>query len=140
MLIDHPRVTRSIMYVTTESATVASPARPRLCVALCEPDAPLKRLFCEWLTGAGLEPVPCSGSAHGAPALVVADVPTPRVDAAARIAALRARFPGARVLAISGYFITSGATAAAARELGADALLAKPFPRKAFTAAVAALL
>jgi DNA-binding response OmpR family regulator len=43
------------------------------------------------------------------------------------------------VLAISGYFIASGATAAA-RELGADALLAKPFSRAIFIEAVSALV
>ena len=127
------------MCVTTESATVAPPAAPRLRVVLCEPDAPPKWLLAEWLTGAGLEPVPCGARAHGTVALVVADVQTPRADGAARMAALRERFPGARVLAISGYFITSGAPAVA-RELGADALLAKPFSRAAFTAAVAALV
>ena len=103
------------MDVTTESLVVASPAAPRLRVVLCEADPPLRRLISEWLIGAGLEPVPCSGSAQGAAALVVADVQRPRVDGAARIAALRASFPGAQVLAISGYFITSGATAAARR-------------------------
>jgi DNA-binding response OmpR family regulator len=127
------------MSISTEPVGVPTQAGPGRRVALCEPDAPLTRLLSEWLCGAGFEPVPCAASAHGDVALVVADVRTPRLGGSACIAALRARFPGARVLAISGYFITSGASAAA-REIGADALLAKPFSRAAFMAAVTALL
>src|SRR5437764_13995034 len=85
-------------------------------VALCEPDASLARLLAEWLRGAGFEPVEDAAGAQGDVALVVADVQTPRVDGATRIAALRRRFSGARVLGISGYF-TASCSAAAAREL-----------------------
>jgi DNA-binding response OmpR family regulator len=123
----------------SEPVGVPAQTLSRRRVALCEPDASLSRLLAEWLGGAGFEPVTGSRCEDGDVALVVADVQTPRVDGAARIAALRARFPGARVLAISGYFITSGATAAA-RELGADALLAKPFARATFLETVSALV
>jgi DNA-binding response OmpR family regulator len=132
-------VTPFIMSLSTEP--VGAPAQTVLQrpVALCEPDAPLSRLLSEWLCSAGFEPVPCTACSRGDVALVVADVQTPRVDGATRVAALRRSFPGARVLAISGYFIASGATAAA-RELGADALLAKPFSRAIFIEAVSALV
>jgi DNA-binding response OmpR family regulator len=139
MPIDNHRLTLSIMSTSTDPVGVPAQAAPGRRVVLCEPDAPLTQLLSEWLCGAGFEPVPCAASAHGDVALVVADVQTPRLDGSARVAALRARFPGASVLAISGYFITSGASAAA-REIEADALLAKPFSRAAFTAAVAALV
>lgn len=126
------------MSLFTEPAGVAAQTVARRPVALCEPDALLLRLLCEWLCSAGFEPVPCTACSRGDVALVVADVRTPRVDGASRVAALRQSFPGARVLAISGYFIASGATAVAC-ELGADALLAKPFSRAAFVEAVSAL-
>jgi DNA-binding response OmpR family regulator len=111
-------------------------------VALCEPDALLRALLGEWLRRAGFEPVRCT---RGSPApdvvLVVADVPAPRQDGVACIAALRRSFPQARVLAISGQFTFGmhGVTTAAA-ELGADAVLAKPFAAKPFIDAVQAAL
>src|SRR5438876_9115991 len=82
----------------------ADPQRPR--VSLCEPDALFRTLLGEWLQRAGYEAVRCEAgvSAKGA-VLVVADVPAPRHDGAASIAALRQRFPGAKVLAISGQFM-----------------------------------
>jgi DNA-binding response OmpR family regulator len=110
--------------------------RPR--VALCEPDALLHALLAEWLRRAGFEPVRCT---PGAPAqdvvLVVADVPAPRQGGGTCIAALRHSFPHARVLAVSAQFTLGmhGATTAAV-ELGADAVLAKPFAAKVFIDAV----
>ena len=110
-------------------------------VALCEPDASLRMLLSEWLQRAKLEPLPCDAAETGARVvLVIADVQAPRRDGAARIARLRQRFPGAKVLAISAQFMPAmcGATAAAV-ELGADAVLAKPFAVKLFVDAVRAL-
>ena len=127
------------MSLPTEPVGVPAQTVPQRPVALCEPDALMSRLLSEWLCSAGFEPILCAACSRGDVALVVADVQTPRVAGAARVAALRECFPGARVLAISGYFITSGATAAA-RELGADALLAKPFSRAVFIEAVSALV
>jgi CheY-like chemotaxis protein len=112
------------------------PQRPR--VAVCEPDALLRALLGEWLQRAGFHPVRCAAGASGSSvALVVADVAAPRQDGAASIAALRQRFPCAKVLAISGQFLSGmhGATAAAIG-LGADAVLAKPFAAKLFIDAV----
>ncbi|HEY2559247.1 MAG TPA: response regulator [Caldimonas sp.] len=139
MPFDDHRVKPFIMSLSSEPGGIPAQSVPRRRVALCEPDAPLSRLLSEWLSSAGFEPVPCAACSRGDMALVVADVQTPRVDGAARVAALRERFPGARVLAISGYFIASGATAAA-RELGADAVLAKPFSRATLIEAVSALV
>jgi DNA-binding response OmpR family regulator len=115
------------------------PQRPR--VALCEPDALLRALLGEWLQRADFEPVSCAeGASLKRAMLVVVDVHAPRQDGAASIAILRRRFPRAKVLAISGQFMSGmhGATTAAI-ELGADAVLAKPFAAKAFIDAVHAL-
>jgi DNA-binding response OmpR family regulator len=114
--------------------------RPR--VALCEPDALLRALLAEWLRRAGFEPVRCAPAApvQGV-VLVVADICAPRQGGGACIAALRRSFPDARVLAVSAQFTLGmhGATTAAV-ELGADAVLAKPFAAKVFIDAVQAAL
>jgi DNA-binding response OmpR family regulator len=111
-------------------------------VALCEPDGPLRALFGEWLQRDGYAPLRCGCVACAARVvLVVADFPMPPHDGAARIALLRRRFPGAKVLAISSQFTPRmhGATAAAAA-LGVDAVLAKPFSCAPFMAQVRALV
>jgi DNA-binding response OmpR family regulator len=126
--------------VTPPPRDEIGPNRPR--VALCEPDALLCALLCVWLQQAGFEPVRCASSASpGHVALVVADVRAPRRDGAACIAALRQRFPHARLLAVSGQFMSGmqGATTAAT-ELGADSALAKPFAAQAFLDAVRRLI
>ena len=125
----------------TPSFQVAShPQPPR--VALCEPDALLRALLAEWLQRAGFEPVHCvAGSSVDRVMLVVADVPAPRQDGAASIAVLRRRFPGARVLAISAQFMPCmHCITTAAADLGADAMLAKPFAAKVFIDAVRVLV
>jgi CheY-like chemotaxis protein len=102
----------------------------------------LRALLGEWLQRAHFEPVPCAAAASlDDVALVVADVPAPRQDGAACIAVLRQRFPLAKVLAISGKFMPGiqGATTATS-ELGADAVLAKPFAAKVFIDAVRVLV
>ena len=109
---------------------------------LCEPDAPLRELLGEWLQRAGYEPVRCEAGVSAAGiVLVVADVAAPRQDGAASVAVLRRRFPPAKVLAISAQFLPGvHGLCAAATELGADAVLAKPFAAKAFIDAVQGLL
>jgi DNA-binding response OmpR family regulator len=110
-------------------------------VALFEPDKQLFALFGEWLQRAGFESLGCPSQASAArAALVIADVPLPACDGAAWIADLRRRFPQARMLAISSRFRPGlrGSTAAA-RMLGVDAVLAKPFSLEQFIAQVRAL-
>ena len=121
---------------TPPPADEFDPRPPR--VALCEPDALLRALLEEWLHRASFETVHCvAGASMKGVALVVADVPAPRQGGAAWIAALRQRFPRAKVLAISGQFMPGmHGTTTAAIELGADAVLAKPFAAKAFIDAV----
>ena len=115
------------------------PPRPR--VALCEPDALLHALLDEWLKRADLEPVRAADASEKSVALVVADVCAPRQDGAAYIAGLRHRFPHAKVLAISAQFMPGlRGTTTASVELGADAVLAKPFAAKVFIDAVHALM
>ena len=114
--------------------------RPR--VALCEPDALLRALLEEWLSRAGFEPVRCADAASAkSVALVVADVAAPRHGGASSIAHVREHFTRARVLAISAQF-RSGmhCTGTAAVELGADAVLAKPFAAQVFIDAVDTLI
>ena len=116
------------------------PQRPR--VALCEPDTLLRTLLHEWRHRADFEPVRgAAGESQTSVVLVVADVPAPRRDGASGIAVLRQRFPHAKVLAISAQF-TPGmhGTTSAAIELGADAVLAKPFAAKVFIDMVHGLL
>ena len=128
-------------FATPAPADQVDPRRPR--VWLCESDPLFRALLGEWLQRAGYESV--RSAAAGAPAkdavVVVADVPAPRQDGAASIAALRQRFPSAKVLVISGQFMPGlhGLTTAAI-ELGADAVLAKPFAADVFIDAVQALL
>ncbi|MDB5946108.1 MAG: hypothetical protein JWQ33_1134 [Ramlibacter sp.] len=135
----HIRPMPSAAPATPPPAKELNPQWPR--VAVCEPDPSLRALLGEWLYRASFEPVPCgpTGAANGV-VLVVADVPAPRQGGAACIAALRQHFPHARVLAISGQFMPGmhGATTAAV-ELGADAVLAKPFAAKVFVDTVHAL-
>jgi DNA-binding response OmpR family regulator len=126
------------------SSDPLGPQRSR--IWLCEPDALFRTLLGEWLQRAGYEPMRCEvGMSVNAPAvgvgLVVADVAAPRQDGAECIAALRERFPQTKVLAISAQFTAGmqGVTAAAV-ELGADAVLAKPFAAKAFIESVELLL
>ena len=129
-------------------ATFATPPpadpvdRQRHRVALCEPDTLLRALLGEWLRRADFEPVFCAAGASAMDvALVVADVPAPRQDGAACIALLRQRFPHAKVLAISGQFMPGlRGTTTTTIELGADAVLAKPFAAKVFIDAVHALM
>jgi DNA-binding response OmpR family regulator len=134
---------RFLMSTPPESATVPTSQSRRIRVALCEPDALLSALLGEWLQRAGFDPVPAVADVppRAPVALVVADVPAPRLDGATRIAILRQRFPGAKVLAISAQFMAGmhGATVAAG-VLGADAVLAKPFSSAMFIEAVRAIL
>jgi DNA-binding response OmpR family regulator len=118
------------------------PGRPPPRVAVCEPDALLGALLVEWLHRAGFEPVRCGvGDPAGNVVLVVADVPAPRQGGAACITHLKRAFPQAKVLAISGQFAPGlqGASSAAV-ELGADAVLAKPFTARAFLEALGAAM
>ncbi len=60
--------------------------------------------------------------------VVVTDIIMPGKDGLETIAALRRRFPNAKIIAISGGARPSGAGALhAAKALGADRILAKPF-------------
>jgi CheY-like chemotaxis protein len=130
-------------------STPAAPPAPQAlapqlpAIVLCEPDTLLRELLCECLRQARYEPLNGDGDGDVPLArvlLVVADLPAPRRDGAARIAILRQRFPGARVLAISAQFMPGmGRAPEAAPGLGADALLAKPFTCAAFMEAVRAL-
>ena len=127
---------KSTHFATPSPVPGAHRQRPR--VALCEADSLLCALLEEWLSRAGFEPLRCAGAEPPPDVLlVVADVPAPRQDGVACIAALRSRYPHAGVLAISAQFAPGmQGSCAAAVELGADAVLAKPFTATAFIGAV----
>jgi CheY-like chemotaxis protein len=129
---------RQLVMPTTPDSVSVPPPSP-MPVALCEPDPLLCALLGEWLQRAHYLPLSdaAASCASARVVLVVADLPAPRLDGAARIAILRQRFPGAKVLAISGQFMgwLNGCTATASA-LGADAILAKPFTSALFIDAV----
>ena len=85
------------------------------------------------------------------PDVVVTDVIMPKVHGLELIKALRARYPGVRVIAISGGgsfgplaykpdAVSTHAYLAAAREIGAEEVLTKPFDMGDLLAAVRRLL
>ena len=73
--------------------------------------------------------------------VVVTDIVMPGKDGLETIAELRRRFPNAKIIAISGGARPSGAGALkAAKALGADRILAKPFRQDAILAMVDELM
>lgn len=73
--------------------------------------------------------------AQNPPDLVIMDLSMPMKDGVDTILALRHEYPDLKILAISG-----GTMLEAARRMGANAVLQKPFLRGELQAAVAALL
>ena len=105
-------------------------------VLIRDDDALIRDLLERWLVEAGYT---VSASAEDTPRLVIADVPNPR-RAQALIQSLRAVYP-APILALSGRFRRGLAgSAEAARRLGVEKVLPKPFTRKELLAAVDAVL
>lgn len=108
-------------------------------VLVLEGDRHMADLLQEWLVSAGYRPVLASDDSSvsavqiGNIDVVLADIPSPRHAAAAVVDRLRSAFPGTLVVVMSGYFLTSGGTAAAeiTRQLGVAGILPKPFTRDA---------
>jgi two-component system response regulator HydG len=108
-------------------------------VLVLEGDRHMADLLEDWLGSAGYCPIPAGGGASvpavhsGSNDVVLADIASPRDAAAAVVARLRSTFPGTPVVLMSGYFLTSGGTAAAeiTRQLGVAGILPKPFTRDA---------
>jgi two-component system, NtrC family, nitrogen regulation response regulator GlnG len=113
-------------------------------VLVLESDRLIKQLVVEWLHMAGYETVCASDPAAAAQLagagcdVMLADVPAPFKSARAAIVRLMRESPGTPVVAMSADVLASGPTAstAIARELGAAAVLVKPFSRGALLEAI----
>ena len=106
-------------------------------VVVVEDDALMQRLLVEWLEAAGYDVRASrreSDTGATQPDVVIADVYMPRCGGRARLADLRARWPAAGLIAISGQVDASGPGAASA--LGAQRTIAKPFSRESLLSAV----
>lgn len=112
-------------------------------VLIMESDRLIKALIVEWLQIAGHETV-CAGDLAGATAIadrcdvVLADVPAPHRAARLTVTRLKHAMPGTPVIAMSADITAAGSAAreALARELGAAAVLVKPFTQDALLCAI----
>jgi DNA-binding response OmpR family regulator len=113
-------------------------------VLVLESDRLIKQLIVEWLDMAGHESLCASDSASAARIassgcdILLADVPAGSQSAREAIARLRRAVPNTPVIAMSAGVLASDpkASAAVARELGAAAVLVKPFGREALLDAI----
>lgn len=113
-------------------------------VLVLESDRLIKQLVVEWLHMAGYETVCASDPAAAARLagagcdVMLADVPAPLDSARDAIVRLMRDLPGTPIIAMSADVLASGpsASTAIARELGAAAVLVKPFNRGALLEAI----
>jgi CheY-like chemotaxis protein len=113
-------------------------------VLVIESDRLIKPLLVEWLHMAGYETLCVSDAASAARVaaagchLVLADVPAPFHSAREALARLARTVPDTPIIAMSGSVLSSGprASNAIARELGAAAVLVKPFTQEALLSAI----
>jgi len=126
---------------TNPSIEAAAPRRQR--VLILETDRLIKALIIEWLHMAGNDTVCASDAAAAARLpgkydLVLADVPAPLKVARNTVASLTRAVPGTPIVAMSADIVASGeaASRALARELGAAAVLVKPFTKDALLHAI----
>ncbi len=109
-------------------------------IIIIEDDGLMRGLLEEWLTEAGyavssatLRDQPAKGRVD----LVIVDIFRPRHAGDKVIRAVRAAYPGAPVIAMSGQFrLGLGGACAAAQALGVRRVIPKPFSRGEFLAAV----
>lgn len=113
-------------------------------IVIHEDDELMRSLLVEWLTAEGHRvnsshphgPVPNADAE-----VVVVALSGPRQNGTDQLRRVRRLHPRARILAISGQFHAGAACAgAAARRLGADGMIAKPFDRAALLAALRATM
>jgi DNA-binding response OmpR family regulator len=113
-------------------------------VLVLESDRLIKQLIVEWLHMAGHETLCASDPASAARAagagcdVMIADVPAPFTSARAAVARLTRAVPDTPLIVMSADVLASGPTASAAiaRDLGAAAVLVKPFTQGALLAAI----
>ena len=112
-------------------------------ILVIEDDPVMRELIVATLLDAGRAATASLAEARAgaAPKLLVVDLGEPKTHGANSLRAWRARFPNARIVAISGRFRFNAATAASvARQLGADRVLAKPLDCTALVANVGELM
>lgn len=103
-------------------------------VLVLDEDPVMRELVALWLADAGYDvyhPRPLQAlriENRETVGCIVADLNSPRVDTSGLLSQLRARYPSASIIAISGYFQPGPGTGAEmARQLGVAKVLAKPF-------------
>jgi DNA-binding response OmpR family regulator len=111
-------------------------------ILVIEDDAVMRELIVATLLDAGLAAASRIDAYAGpVPKLLVVDLGEPKTGGADSLRALRASYPNARIVAISGRFRFNAATAGSvARQLGADRVLAKPLDCGALVANVRQLM
>jgi len=113
-------------------------------IAIIEDDAQMRSLLTEWLTAEGYRVNGVSGGhalARGPADVVIVDVYMPRHLGVERLRSARADYPGMPIIAISGQFRPDVECAGpAAKALGVERVIAKPFKREALLDAVRSLI
>ncbi len=108
----------------------------------------MRGLLKEQLVGAGYDvqlgdprPAPSAKPANDDIELIIADICMPKEQGAETIRALKQQVhPGASIIVISGRVCTVGGSAEAARRLGVQKVLSKPFTREDLLEAVRAVI
>jgi CheY-like chemotaxis protein len=113
-------------------------------IVIIEDDALMRSLLGEWLTEEGyrvLERAAADARPQPPADLIIVDVYMPRCRGGARLRAARDAYPATPILAISAQFSPGVACAGqAARALGVDAVVAKPFARADLLRSVRSLI
>jgi DNA-binding response OmpR family regulator len=105
-----------------------------------EEDDLMRGLLTEWLTGAGYA-VRERGAAPAGADLVIVDLYMPRQAGGDAVRAVQQAHPGTPVIAMSAQFRPGlDCSVGAARALGVDKLVCKPFTREDLLGAVRALI
>lgn len=116
-------------------------------VLVLDEDPFMHELLSLWLTDAGYDV--CDSDRlrqpHGNPGprvgVIIADLNAPKIGTADTLDALHAQFPGASIIAISGYFQPGAGTGQEmAKQLGVSRVLAKPFSCDQLMSAVSSVL
>lgn len=113
-------------------------------IVIIEDDVLMRSLLAEWLTSEGYRVDALEGAATPAaiPArLVILDLYMPRHLGAERLCAVRAAYPNTPIIAVSAQFHSGvRCEGPAARALGVDRVIAKPFDREALLHAVRSVI
>ena len=109
-------------------------------IVVVEKDQLMRHLLVEWLEAEGYRVrvfTSCADISGASPDLVIADVHMPRKGGCDKLGSIRAAWPAAPLIAISGQFHGELPVASlAAREIGAERIIAKPFARETLLSAV----